>query len=168
MLRVDFCPAPPVVHRPQHQILKLLRRVCLQRVQRYLAHEKQRPPRTLQWEYVYGPMAALREEALFNEQGTPRSAARLSTHPVHVSLPFSLSISLFLPVYISTPPPPLPSVSLSLSFSRSSLSLSPSLSLSYTHPLHHSQPQQQHFSNLSRSPALRAQPPKNKPIIPIP
>ena len=37
----------------------------------YLAHKKQRPPRTLQQQYAYGPMATLGGGAVVCERGTP-------------------------------------------------------------------------------------------------
>jgi len=37
----------------------------------YLAHEKPRPLRTLQWDYAQGPMVALRGGAVSYERGTP-------------------------------------------------------------------------------------------------
>jgi len=43
-------------------------------LQGYLAHKKQRPPRTLQWDYAYGPMAVLVGENVSYERGTPVTA----------------------------------------------------------------------------------------------
>ena len=40
-------------------------------VQEFLAHKKQRPPRTLQWEFAWDPMAALRRGGVSYEPGTP-------------------------------------------------------------------------------------------------
>ena len=37
----------------------------------YLAHKKQRPPRTLQWEYAYCPMVVPGGEAVSYGRGTP-------------------------------------------------------------------------------------------------
>ena len=41
------------------------------RVQGHLAHKKQRPPRTLQYDYAECPMEALGERAVSYERGTP-------------------------------------------------------------------------------------------------
>jgi hypothetical protein len=52
-------------------------------IQRFLVHTKQRPPRTLQYEYAYGPMAPLRGWGVSYERGNPvvmsRSQVRGST-----------------------------------------------------------------------------------------
>ena len=40
-------------------------------IQGYLAHKKQRPPRTLQQEYAQGPMVVLRGGAVSYQRGTP-------------------------------------------------------------------------------------------------
>ena len=49
-----------------------------ERVQGYLAHTKQRPPRTLQSDHALGPMVALGGGAVSYERGTPVHAHRLS------------------------------------------------------------------------------------------
>jgi len=40
-------------------------------LQGYLAHKKHPPPRTLQWDYTYGPIAVLGGGAVSYERGTP-------------------------------------------------------------------------------------------------
>ena len=46
-----------------------------QHLQRYLAHTKTYPPKTLQWQYAQGPMVALEGEAVSYERGTPVTPA---------------------------------------------------------------------------------------------
>ena len=46
--------------------------------QGYLAHKKQRPPRTLKQDYAWGPMVVLGEIAVCYERGTP---VNLKPHP---------------------------------------------------------------------------------------
>ena len=48
--------------------MALPRSVC---VQGYLAHKKQRPPRTLQQDYAWGPVVVQGVEAVFNGPCTP-------------------------------------------------------------------------------------------------
>ena len=47
-------------------------------VQGYLAHEKQRPTRTLQKDSAQGPMVALGEGAVSYERGTPAERSRVA------------------------------------------------------------------------------------------
>ena len=52
-------------------------------LQGYLAHKKPHPPRTLQWNYSYGPLVALERGVVSYERGAPVAdihAADLGRH----------------------------------------------------------------------------------------
>jgi len=52
-------------------------------IQGYLAHQKQRPPGTLQYDYAQGTMVVLGGSAVSYERGTPATRAEPATHRPH-------------------------------------------------------------------------------------
>ena len=55
-------------------------------VQGYLAHKKQRPPSTLQYDYTQGPMVVLGGGAVSYERGTPAREEKEEEAVIHRSL----------------------------------------------------------------------------------
>jgi len=52
-------------------LLMCQRHLIMCHIQGNLAHKKQPPPRTLQWDFAQGPMEVLEEGAVSFERGTP-------------------------------------------------------------------------------------------------
>ena len=70
----------------------------------YLAHKKQRPPGTLQYEYVEGPMVVLGRGGVYYERGTP--AQSLSQGHAREGAPGVATLEYTTTSLIRNSPPP--------------------------------------------------------------
>ena len=68
--------------KTRSQVRRGIQRARRRLLQGYLAHKKQRPPKTLQQDYDQGPMEALWGGGVFYERGT-----HIGEHPMHSEPP---------------------------------------------------------------------------------